>query len=405
MTRPERLKLNPRLLFWAKTLNEVKALNAVVALFYLSRGVTIEQIFYFSIVWSLTEIIFEIPTGFLADKFGRKAMMILGGVLQVLSFAATFFAHGFLQFIGVFILMALAYACFSGTEEALLYDSLKELNQEHTMTKENGRLHAARSLAKIFIPALGAFVARDLLDWQFNILIAVNVVMAMAALVIMFFFKEPRHFEDVAAYEIGIFRESIRTIRAEPFLFRAAMNKLLIFIGSLIVWRAYQPYFSAHSMSSIWLIAYYIICHIIIFSGHWNVSIIVKKIGAPRLMTWTILGTIVSLAAAYFSVAKWLIFLSLLLPLIFEGVREPVFSHSINRLIHSRSRATTLSNLNLLQSIFEIPLMAAAGLLVRWRLEYTFLLAAALCLAVLLFFPIRVRDLAEPAVREELEVG
>jgi len=236
-------------------------------------------------------------------------------------------------------------------------------------------------------------------------LILLNTVMAIVALIIMFFFKEPRHFEDVSAYEIGIFRESIRTIRSEPFLFRAAMNKLLIFIGSLIIWRAYQPYFTAHGMRSFWLIAYYIICHTIIFTSHWHIEAIVKKFGAARLMAWTILGTIISLALAYFTAARWLIFISLLLPLIFEGVREPVFAHSMNRLIHSRSRATTLSNLNLLQSIFEIPLMAAAGLLAFKQIEYTFLLALVLCLIVLLFFPIRERDLSEPAVRGELEVG
>ena len=39
MDRLARLKRNPRLLFWARACLELKALNAIIALFYLNRGV------------------------------------------------------------------------------------------------------------------------------------------------------------------------------------------------------------------------------------------------------------------------------------------------------------------------------------------------------------------------------
>ena len=43
MTQTERLAKNPRLLFWGRALFDVKMLTAVVVLFYLHRGVTIDE--------------------------------------------------------------------------------------------------------------------------------------------------------------------------------------------------------------------------------------------------------------------------------------------------------------------------------------------------------------------------
>lgn len=227
--RMQRLARNPHLLFWARAFLEVKTLNAIVTLFYLHRGVRIDQIFYLSIVWSVGTLLSEVPTGYLADRFGRRRTLLLGVILTLFSTVYTFAAQGFWQFALQFLLMSFGFSCFSGTEEAVLYDGLKELGKEQSMTKYNGRLQSARQILKIFFPPLGAWIAKDLIESQFRIILGIDLIAQILAFCIIFALVEPKHSREVLKQEEGIFRESLQTIRREPFLLRAALNKIYFY--------------------------------------------------------------------------------------------------------------------------------------------------------------------------------
>ena len=215
MSRKKRLSTNPILLFWAKAFAELKTLNAIVVLFYLHRGVTIEEIFILSVVWSVAALIFEVPSGYLADIVGRKRTLMLGSFFLLLASVGAFFANGFEQFIVVFVLMSLFYSMFSGSDEALLYDSLKELGKESTMTKQYGRYTSAHHILKIFLPAIGALIAKGLLEWQFQVVIGIDIIGAILSILFLSMLIEPKRTKSVAEYEVGIYRESLETIKKD----------------------------------------------------------------------------------------------------------------------------------------------------------------------------------------------
>ena len=98
-----------------------------MALFYLSRGLNLSQIFYLAIVWSVVNILFEVPSSYLADNWGRKKTIVFGVALYVISCGWLIFAHSFWMLgLSVFF-YALSNACFTGTDEALIYDTNREL--------------------------------------------------------------------------------------------------------------------------------------------------------------------------------------------------------------------------------------------------------------------------------------
>lgn len=367
-------------------------LSAVVTLFYLHRDVDLAHIFYLSIVWSIATLLFEVPSGYLADRFGRKQTLLFGTFCLALSWIAMFFAHGFPAFVIIFALMSASSSCFSGTEEAFLFDSLKELGEENHMTSHNGRLHSAQHLFNIFIPAIGAWIAKDLVESQFLILITVNFFTTTGAFFVLCFLTEPIHEKNVAAQEKGIFRESVETILHRPFLLRVAINKLLIFIASFITWRACQPFLSERGVSVFWLGIFYFIMGGSIFLLQQHIGRIEKYIQATAILFWSVVVIIVALIGTLLSTAPWVLFSLLIIAIVSSNVREPVFGHIVNTYIRSRSRATTLSNLNIFKAVFDIPILFLCGYLTRLHIEYIFLLAIGLCVCALFFFPIRQRD-------------
>ncbi|HLD17536.1 MAG TPA: MFS transporter [Patescibacteria group bacterium] len=393
MNQKERIARNPRLLFLGRALVETKTLSAVLVLFYLHRGLELGEIFFLSIVWSLTSLATEVPSGYLADLIGRKRTLLLGVFLLFCSQVVTLFAWGFWPFVGVFILMSASFSCFSGTEEAMLFESLEESGKSHEMNARNGKLLSARSFPDILVPAIGAFIARDLAEDQFRFLILLNTVAAFAAFAILACLVEPTRTQSVVEKECGIFVQSIRTITTQPWLLKVACNKILVFVAVFVTWRVTQPFLTAHGFSIEALGVFYVVFQGLDFVGGWFAGKIERSLGTVRTITLIPVVMIGTLVIAVFSGYPIVVFVALAFSLSMNSLRDAMFSHAINCRIASRSRATTLSNLNVIKGILDIPVLLLAGWLSILSLDFPLALAAVLCLVVLVFLPIRKTEL------------
>ncbi len=398
MDRVQQLKKNPRWLAFAKLGLELKALNAVVTLFHIHRGVGVDQIFYLSVAWSVATLLFEIPTGYLADRVGRKRTLLLGAFITLLSSIFAFWAQGMWAFCIQVALMSFGFSCFSGTEEALLYDTLQETGQESHMNHYKARLSAANNGMKIFVPALGAWIAKDLLESQFQILVLINAVGAFIAFLFLFQLREPKHVKAVLKEEEGIFRQSLRTIRSEPFLLRAALNKILVFICGFLIWKIYAPYFLQYGVPALWIGFFYVGFKLSETVLTFFLEKLEKLFTPVRLVAYTTVLLVLGLLGMIFlTKSPVLLVVSAGIAIVMASIREPMFSHAMNRRIQSRSRATTLSNLYVLKALLDIPLFFLSGALVLQDSRYVFALCVILCLVVLFFFPIRQKDLESVA--------
>ncbi|OGL76546.1 hypothetical protein A3E97_02775 [Candidatus Uhrbacteria bacterium RIFCSPHIGHO2_12_FULL_47_12] len=380
---------NLRLLFWGRAFLETKALAAVMVLFYQTRGLKMDQIFYLTIVWSLTALVCEVPSGYLSDVIGRKKTMLIGTVLFMVSQVHRMYATDYWEFVFQFILMSAAFSCFSGTEEAMLYESLSAVGREEEMLAQNGKQSAAKQIFKTFTPLMGAFVASDLTEAQYCILLWVDVVTAFVAFGIFIFLTEPPHVKRVLEEEIGIFAESVKTIRENPWMLRISVNKILVFTGAFFTWRVYQPILSEHGVSAIWLGIFYFLSSVFGFLGTWYLGAIEKRFGMASFMTWTTIGSVLMYIIGFVSSIPILLFVAYLVIITTSILREPAFSHLVNQHVDSKSRATTLSNLNMLKSIVDIPLIFLAAIVSTMDLRYPLVIGFVLCLLALIVFPIR----------------
>jgi len=130
---------NVKALYTYKFISQCLPIYAFYTILFLERGKTVTDVAILIALWSAFSIIFEIPSGILADRWNRRNMLAIAAVLQGLCFVIWFFSDTFLMFALGFVFWALSGAFASGTEEGLIYDNLKSDGCEESFTKIYGR--------------------------------------------------------------------------------------------------------------------------------------------------------------------------------------------------------------------------------------------------------------------------
>ncbi len=104
----------------------------VFTLLFLDFGLSLEAFAILNIVWALTIVVAEVPSGALADVLDRRNLVVIGAVLMIVEMAVLAFMpmDAGLWTVALFTLnricSGLAEAMVSGADEALAYDTLKK---------------------------------------------------------------------------------------------------------------------------------------------------------------------------------------------------------------------------------------------------------------------------------------
>lgn len=114
----------------------------VIALFWKEYGLSVADIFRLQGIFALSVILFEVPTGYLGDRLGRKKTLILSFALQLICWVGYAFAQGFWAFVVIEVGLGVAISFFSGTDSALLFESLASLYRKEDFTRIEGRQRA-----------------------------------------------------------------------------------------------------------------------------------------------------------------------------------------------------------------------------------------------------------------------
>jgi MFS family permease len=377
-------------MFWIQALLNVKVINVISTLFYLHRGLTLSQIFYTAIVWSIMNLLFEIPSSYLADRWGRKKTIILGVMCALISWILMIFAHDFWMFILSFAFIALQFACFSGTDEAIVYDTTRELGEDKNSLRHLGKYYSARESFKILTPFVAVLIAKDLTENQFMILLGIDFFAGLAALILSLKLAEPRHYIDVEKQEAGVIKDAWKLIRSNWEIVRAILSKTIIFIAGFIIWRFHQKFFLDIGVSVMTIGIAWAIIHLFLFLYNQNIKYFLGRRDVSVQINF--LNKFIAFIAAVFVLGlifienKYFFLVIFSLIMFLEVARWPLYSEFFNKRSKSFNRATTLSLANFLKSILDIPLLFIASILISKNITYPFILALILSLIVIVFF-------------------
>ncbi len=152
------------------------------------RGLSLTEVAVFESFFWLTVIIAEVPTGAIADRFGRRISLALGSTLFAISTLIFAVASNFAILLSSYLVMGVAMTLYSGASEAMLYDSLRVMGRTREYERHAGRSHGLFWGMMVISTAVGGPVAY-LLGYSLAIgLSAICLILAACAALLL---REP----------------------------------------------------------------------------------------------------------------------------------------------------------------------------------------------------------------------
>lgn len=133
--------------------------------FFQSKGLSMQDVFLLQAVFGAVIALAEIPSGYLADLWGRRNALLLGAIFCGLGHSFLLAAQGFWTLVAFEACLGLGASLISGADIALLYDTKHALqNPLAAQQRSIGNLFFARSTAE----AASAVLCSVLLLWSID---------------------------------------------------------------------------------------------------------------------------------------------------------------------------------------------------------------------------------------------
>ena len=137
-------------------LRDFVLLYPVYTLLFSDTGLSVWQISSLFVIWSVSSIVFEVPSGAWADATSRRRLVIAGPLLTAIAFTLWVATPGYWVFALGFVLWGLKSALTSGALEALVYEELQRLDAYDRYATMMGRGQVAGVLAAMCSGAVAA---------------------------------------------------------------------------------------------------------------------------------------------------------------------------------------------------------------------------------------------------------
>ncbi len=362
-------------------------ISPVAIFFYKERGVDCFQVLMLESILAFFIFLFEVPTGIFADKFSRKKSIIAGITIFFIETIMMVFAKGFLAFAIIFALTGIATTFMTGSVEALIYDALKKRNKAQLMKKVMGNYGFSSLMGKFIAPVIGAYIARDLVPFQFCILIYLTLFAIAIAFLFSLFLTdtEEKGIKFESPSPVYLFLEGVELMRKNKYLRRIIL--LDIFSTPFIFEVKYlsQQNFKNAGIS-IPILGF-------VFGLSLLLSAFTKKcaykfeffLGMERAtFLITIVPGILLISLSFISDPMWLIASFVLIRVLAEA-GGPLFSEYRNSHISSTNRATTISLISMLGCFYLMFARLIIGKLANISLCYAFASMGAVVITASLF--------------------
>lgn len=303
------------------------------------------QIMLLQSIYAVAVIILELPTGAVADYFGKRISLVFGSLF----FSVGLFAYGasftFWQFAGAETIVALGMALISGADRAFIHETLKSLGKDKKYKKVEGKArgltHIARAVGNIGGGLIGSIaLAFSLIATGISTFIAFLVGISFAETKVKVARKEKTEY-------LNIITDSLKIVKNnETVLWLVLFFALFNSLGWTVNWFA-QPYLQMLNVPIVYFGIIFAAFSIISAIGSSLVDQFEKVTGSkPFLVMSIVTGIVMFLVGRFPSIyifPLWSLFG------MFMVINQTLTSEKILALIPSGRAATVLSFANLVR--------------------------------------------------------
>lgn len=374
------MRRNIHVLYVVRVLRTFFLFIAVFLPFFAQYDLSQTEFFLTQSTFAVTIVALEVPSGFLADRNGRRLALLIGSGLVAGGFWGYALGDSIVVFIVCELLLGIGYSFISGADEALAYDSYRALGETDQYKKFEANSNSYVAIGEAVASISGGFLAILSLRAPFIGQAIIGSAMFPLCLLLVEPTRPKRSTNNAAA----------PTIRA--------VTKMALYENHQLRWLvAYGAVISTTTHTAVWLIQpYYELVNIPIgwFGVAWAAQSVAQGFFSRTTLSYErLLGlrnVLISLpiigVITYITLGAFpsIFVLPAILGFVFiRAVQVPLLRQAMNDLVESDYRATVLSVSNMAKFLLYAGLGPLIGFVVDVYSLQVALLASAVIYGVL----------------------
>ena len=313
--------------------------SPIVVIFYMKYGLTMKDLFVIQAVSSMMISIFEIPTGFISDKYGRKNSLVWGLIISLIGFITIGSSFGFFGFLVGELFLGLGVAFISGSDSAILYETFNETGKVKDYSKAEAKFQSLHHIGELAGVIIGGFIAA----YSFRATYAFRSLFILVAIIAAYKLIEPSSGFISKKEKLKIWSSALKHTQNLWYILGISA---LIFSFMIIGFWYVQPLLKKEAVPIIGFGIVFAILKLTSFvAARYSTSLVAKLKLSGSIAFMIILVALGYLGISLFEGYYKLIFI---LPFyLVGGLYTPIINTALNKRTKSKSRATVLSINNL----------------------------------------------------------
>jgi MFS family permease len=336
--------------------------HSILTVILLAKGLSLSQILIIQSAYSIAIVLFEFPSGLLADNYSRKNLYSLSELFLIIMFLIVLFSNQFYLIFAAWFCYGIAAALDSGTLDAYIINQLKLAHHGAELRKFLALSNRLEIVGLLLGSSLGGILYHFI---GINIYVLGTVFLVASTLISFFFFKETTKSDLLQDSHVMVLKkqitDSFKELRKQPRLSLILIFDFLTQIFFQTHFQLWQSFFLSKGISSCYFPAFYIAFQVItLFSYSINIEGIKKH---AELIKFSPL--IIFLPLTFFS-GHFGIFLPAYFIFIFVFyVIEFILNYQFNKMVSVESISSLISFKSTVSRIGSVLLLCILSFMVK----------------------------------------
>lgn len=336
--------------------------HSILTVILLAKGLSLSQILIIQSAYSIAIVLFEFPSGLLADNYSRKNLYSLSKLFLIIMFLIVLFSNQFYLIFAAWFCYGIAAALDSGTLDAYIINQLKLAHHGAELRKFLALSNRLEIVGLLLGSSLGGILYHFI---GINIYVLGTVFLVASTLISFFFFKETTKSDSLQDSHVTVLKkqitDSFKELRKQPRLSLILIFDFLTQIFFQTHFQLWQSFFLSKGIDSQYFPFFYITFQVItLFSYSINIDGVKKYAGVLKFSP-----LIVFLPLTFF-LGKNEIFLTAYFIFVFVFyVIEFILNYQFNKMVSVENISSLISFKSTVSRIGSVLLLCILSFMVK----------------------------------------